>query len=72
MQPESSMENHQPRRISIQKLKEACELVSITKQRRHIFLNETYISYIYSFMRKRIYDKFTVPVTMLVYNDFLL
>ena len=38
MQPESSKD---PGGISIQKLKEACELVTITKQRRHIFLNET-------------------------------
>ena len=38
MQPESSKD---PGEISIQKLKEACELVTITKQRRHIFLNET-------------------------------
>ena len=38
MQPESSMD---PGEISIQKLKEACEMVTITKQRRHIFLNET-------------------------------
>ena len=30
-----------PGGISIQKLKEACELVTITKQRRHIFLEET-------------------------------
>ena len=37
MQPESSMDPE----ISIQKLKEACEMVTITKQRRHIFLNET-------------------------------
>ena len=35
MQPESSMD---PGEISIQKLKEACEMVMITKQRRHIFL----------------------------------
>ena len=35
MQPESSMD---PGEISIQKLKEACEMVTITKQRRHIFL----------------------------------
>ena len=38
MQPESSMD---PGEISIQKLKEACEIVTTTKQRRHIFLNET-------------------------------
>ena len=38
MQPQSSMD---PGLISIQKLNEACELVTITKQRRHIFLNET-------------------------------
>ena len=38
MQPESSKD---PGGISIQKLKEACELVTITKQRRHIFLTET-------------------------------
>ena len=38
MQPESSKD---PGGTSIQKLKEACELVTITKQRRHIFLNET-------------------------------
>ena len=38
MQPESSMD---PGEISIQKLKEACEIVTITKQRRHIFLHET-------------------------------
>ena len=38
MQPESSMD---PGEISIQKLKEACEMVTITKQRRHIFLKET-------------------------------
>ena len=38
MQPESSKD---PGGISIQKLKEACELVTITKQRRDIFLNET-------------------------------
>ena len=38
MQPESSMD---PGEISIQKLKEACEMVTITKQRRHIFLTET-------------------------------
>ena len=38
MQPESSMD---PGEISIQKLKEACEMVTITKQRRHIFLNDT-------------------------------
>ena len=37
MQPESSMD---PGEISIQKLKEACEMVTITKQ-RHIFLSET-------------------------------
>ena len=30
-----------PGEISIQKLKEACEMVTITKQRRHMFLNET-------------------------------
>ena len=30
-----------PRQISIQKLKEAREMVTITKQRRHIFLVET-------------------------------
>ena len=34
MQPESSMD---PGEISIQKLKEACEMVTITKQRRHIY-----------------------------------
>ena len=33
MQPESSKD---PGGTSIQKLKEACELVTITKQRRHI------------------------------------
>ena len=38
MQPESSKDAGG---TSIQKLKEACELVTITKQRRHIFLNET-------------------------------
>ena len=38
MQPESSKD---PGGTSIQKLKDACELVTITKQRRHIFLNET-------------------------------
>ena len=38
MQPESSMD---PGEISIQKLIEACEMVTITKQRRHIFPNET-------------------------------
>ena len=38
MQPESSKD---PGGTSIQKLKEACELVRITKQRRHLFLNET-------------------------------
>ena len=38
MQPESSKD---PGGTSIQKLKEACELVTITKQRRNIFLNET-------------------------------
>ena len=38
MHSESSMD---PGKISIQKLKEACEMVTITKQRRHIFLNET-------------------------------
>ena len=38
MQPESSKD---PGGTSIQKLKEAFELVTITKQRRHIFLNET-------------------------------
>ena len=38
MQQESSMD---PGQISIQKIKEAREMVTITKQRRHIFLNET-------------------------------
>ena len=38
MQPESSMDTGQ---ISIQKLNEAREIVTITKQRRHIFLVET-------------------------------
>ena len=38
MPPESSMDTEE---ISIQKLKEACEMVTITKQGRHIFLNET-------------------------------
>ena len=38
MQPESSKD---PGGTSIQKLKEACELVTITKQRSNIFLNET-------------------------------
>ena len=38
MQPESSMD---PGEISCQKLKETCEMVTITKQRSHIFLNET-------------------------------
>ena len=38
MQPESSKDTGG---ISIQKLKEACELVTITKQRRHIFPYET-------------------------------
>ena len=38
MQPDSSMD---PGEISIQKLKEACEMVTITKQRRHIVLDET-------------------------------
>ena len=38
MKPESSKD---PGGTSIQKLKEACELATITKQRRHMFLNET-------------------------------
>ena len=38
MQQESSMD---PGEISIRKLKDACEMVTITKQRRHISLNET-------------------------------
>ena len=38
MQPESLMD---PGQISIQKLNEAREMVTITKQRRHIFLKET-------------------------------
>ena len=38
MQTESSMD---PLQISIQKLNEAREMVTITKQRRHIFLVET-------------------------------
>ena len=38
MQPGSSMD---PGQISIQNLNEACETVTITKQRRHIFLVET-------------------------------
>ena len=46
MQPESSKD---PGEISIQKLKEACELVTITKQRRHIFLNERNSFFVLSF-----------------------
>ena len=38
MQTESSMD---PAQISIQKLNEAREMVTITKERRHIFLVET-------------------------------
>ena len=38
MQPESSMD---PGQISNQKLNEAREMVTITKQRRHIFLVHT-------------------------------
>ena len=38
MQPESSID---PGQISIQKLNETREMVTITKQRRHIFLAET-------------------------------
>ena len=38
MQPESSTD---PGQISIQKLNEACEMVTLIKQRKHTFLAET-------------------------------